>query len=144
MTASVERLLSIGQVSERTGLSPYTLRFYEKEQLLVEPVRRDPAGRRAFSEREVGWLGVCRALRATGMPIAEIRHYVEAVRRGSETVDERYGILERHEADVRARVTELQTALATIEAKMQAYGRRITDGTADRPWHASACALPDA
>src|SRR5215475_3617244 len=32
--------LSIGQVSTRTGLSVHTLRFYEREGILAQPVRR--------------------------------------------------------------------------------------------------------
>ncbi|CAM3424632.1 MerR family DNA-binding transcriptional regulator [Kibdelosporangium persicum] len=32
--------LSVGQVTERTGLSVYTLRFYEREGLLTTTVRR--------------------------------------------------------------------------------------------------------
>jgi hypothetical protein len=33
--------LTIGQVAERTGLSVHALRFYEREGVLVDPVRRD-------------------------------------------------------------------------------------------------------
>lgn len=144
VTATSEQLLSIGEVSRRTGLSAHTLRFYEKEDLLVEPVRRDGAGRRAFSEREIGWLGVCRALRDTGMPLAEIRRYVLSVREGSHTVDERYAVLQRHETRVRAHLAELRAALSTIEAKVDTYGRRIAEGTADRPWSTGgACAMPE-
>ena len=143
MSTTSEPLLSIGQVSRRTGLSAHTLRFYEKEDLFIEPVHRDGAGRRAFSEREIGWLGVCRALRDTGMPITEIRRYVLSVREGSHTVDDRYEILQRHESRVRAHVAQLQAALTTIQAKIDTYGRRIGDGTADQPWSTgSACTAP--
>lgn len=121
-------------MSRRTGLSAHTLRFYEKEGLLIEPVHLDDAGRRTFSEREIGWLGVCRALRTTGMPLADIRRYVLAVREGSHTVNERYSILQRHETRVRTQLAELQKALGTIEEKVDVYGRRVADGTADRPW----------
>ena len=37
--------MSIGQMAERTGLSVYTLRFYEREGILANPVRRGPGGR---------------------------------------------------------------------------------------------------
>ena len=144
MSTTSQPLLSIGQVSRRTGLSAHTLRFYEKEDLLIEPVHRDGAGRRAFSEREIGWLGVCRALRDTGMPLAEIRRYVLSVREGSHTVDERYAILQRHETRVRAHLAELQAALSTIQTKVDTYGRRIADGTADRPWSiGDPCTVPE-
>ncbi|MEO3874161.1 MerR family DNA-binding transcriptional regulator [Nonomuraea sp. B12E4] len=48
--------LSIGQVAERTGLSVHALRFYEREGILVAPVRRGPGGRRLYSDRDVEWL----------------------------------------------------------------------------------------
>ena len=42
-TAAAEATFTIGQVSEATGLTTHTLRFYEKEQLLLGPVARfDP------------------------------------------------------------------------------------------------------
>jgi hypothetical protein len=38
--------LSIGQVAERTGLSVHALRFYEREGIFANAVRRGPDGRR--------------------------------------------------------------------------------------------------
>ncbi|SFK95999.1 MerR HTH family regulatory protein [Streptosporangium canum] len=60
-------LLSIGQVAERTGLSVHTLRFYEREGILANPVSRGPGGRRCYSESDVEWLRLCIILRASGM-----------------------------------------------------------------------------
>ena len=77
---------------------------------------------------------MCRALRATGMPVVEIRRYVEAVARGEASVHERYALLQQHQARVRAQLAELQTTLAMIEAKVDTYGRRIATGAGDRPW----------
>lgn len=143
MSTTSEPLRSIGEVSRRTGLSAHALRFYEKEDLLIEQVRRDGAGRRAFSEREIAWLGVCRTLRDTGMPLAEVRRYVLSVREGLDTVDERHAILQDHGTRVRARLAELQTALSTIETKIDAYALRMAEGTADRPWATgNACTTP--
>ncbi|MFD8558370.1 MerR family transcriptional regulator [Streptosporangium canum] len=55
----VEQDLSIGQVAERTGLSVHTLRFYEREGILANPVSRGPGGRRFYSESDVEWLRLC-------------------------------------------------------------------------------------
>jgi hypothetical protein len=73
VTAAAETTLTIGEVSALTGLTTYTLRFYEQEGLFFAPVRRNAAGRRVFTEEEVEWLRVCMKLRSSGMPLPEIR-----------------------------------------------------------------------
>lgn len=129
-----DRRYSIGEVSRLTGLSTSTLRFYESEGLFVEPISRDAAGRRVFFEREIGWLRVGVKLRDTGMPLPDIRRYVELVRAGSGTVEERLRLLRDHEARVRAHLAALQDVLVTIEAKVSTYARGVADGTADSLW----------
>ncbi len=47
--------LSIGQASEQTGLSPDTLRYYEKLGL-IGPVPRTRAGQRRYGKRELSQL----------------------------------------------------------------------------------------
>lgn len=46
---------SIKSVSERTGLSAYTIRYYEKMGIIPE-VNRDENGVRAFTEDDIAWL----------------------------------------------------------------------------------------
>jgi DNA-binding transcriptional MerR regulator len=46
--------LTIAEAAERTGLTPDTLRYYEKDGLLVHPVVRVSSGHRRYSEDDVG------------------------------------------------------------------------------------------
>jgi DNA-binding transcriptional MerR regulator len=127
--------LTIGQVSALTGLTTYTLRFYEQERLFFAPVRRDAAGRRVFTGEEVEWLKVCTKLRSSGMPLPEIRRYAElVVAAGPGNEIERFEILRRHEAKVRQQVDDLQEALGIIHAKVEIYARHLSAGTADQLW----------
>ena len=48
---------SIKEVSERFTLSPYTLRYYEKEGLLP-PVQRDSNGIRMYNDVDLEWLQI--------------------------------------------------------------------------------------
>ncbi|MGA5303387.1 MerR family transcriptional regulator [Nucisporomicrobium flavum] len=134
MTTAERPRLSIGDVSERTGLTRHTLRFYEQEGLFVEPVSRDSAGRRVFTEQEVGWLLVCARLRASGMPLPDIRRYADLVRQGPGTEHERLAILQEHRERVRAQVAELHEALEVIDDKVALYEKRLAEGTADELW----------
>jgi DNA-binding transcriptional MerR regulator len=134
MSTAEETTLSIGQVSELTGLTTHTLRFYEQEGLFVAPVRRNAAGRRVFTEAEVEWLRVCVKLRSSGMPLPDIRDYVRLVLQGAGNEVERFEILRRHEAKVRRQVADLQEALDVIHGKVEIYARRLAAGTADDLW----------
>ncbi|MEV5753091.1 MerR family transcriptional regulator [Actinoallomurus sp. NPDC052308] len=123
-------LLSIGQVAERTGLSVHALRFYEREGVLVDPVRRDPAGRRFYSENDVEWLTVCIILRASGMPLPAIRRYTELVREGDGNEEERLALLRAHGERVSAQIGDLTRCLDLVNYKVGVYEDILADRAA--------------
>ena len=122
-------LLSIGEVSARTGLSVDTLRFYEREGLFPPP-QRSAGGRRGFSAADLGWIGICQRLRASGMSLPEIARYAAMVRAGSGNEGERLELLQRHEAQVQAQMAILQDALDLISTKVAVYAEAVSMGTA--------------
>jgi DNA-binding transcriptional MerR regulator len=71
--------LTISEVAGRTGLTRHTLRYYERDGLMLG-VGRAGSGHRRYSERDLGWIELITKLRATGMPIGEVRRYAELVR----------------------------------------------------------------
>ncbi|WP_198679133.1 MerR family transcriptional regulator [Thermomonospora amylolytica] len=119
------------EVSERSGFSLDTLRYYEKIGLLTG-VARDGAGRRRFSDRDLDWLHMLRCLRDTGMPIAEMLRYAELVREGEHTVAERRDLLERHDRRVSERIDLLCRQRERIQRKIGLY-YRDTAGLAGEP-----------
>lgn len=127
----MEPRLSIGQVAERTGLSIHTLRFYEREGLFATPVHRGPGGRRAYSEWDLEWLGVCGKLRASGMPLATIRRYAGLVRAGDGNEEDRLSLLREHQRRVTAQLAELTECLELITFKVQLYEASLAEGSAD-------------
>jgi DNA-binding transcriptional MerR regulator len=128
MTAT-PHLLTIGEVSRRTGLSVDTLRFYEREALLPA-AQRSAAGRRLFTEEDVEWIGICRRLRDSGMPLARVAEYAALVRAGSGNEAERMELLREHESEVRRKMAELQDALDLIAFKVGAYSEALQRGDA--------------
>jgi DNA-binding transcriptional MerR regulator len=144
VTVASSTTLTIGEVSARTGLSTHTLRFYEQEGLFVSPVQRNTAGRRVFSEQEVGWLLVCSKLRSSDMPLADIRRYADLVREGPGTEAARLELLRRHEATVARQLAQLQEAHTVIKGKVSLYEEHLAAGSADSLWRdGPSCALPD-
>ena len=65
--------LSIAEAAELTGLTPDTLRYYEKDGLMLRSVPRATSGHRQYAEDDLDWIRLITKLRATGMPIRLVR-----------------------------------------------------------------------
>jgi DNA-binding transcriptional MerR regulator len=109
-----------GQVAAETGFSLDTLRYYERIGLL-EPISRNASGQRRFSEEDVGWLGMIRCLRDTGMSIAEMLRFAELVRQGEHTIRDRIALLEVHDREVEEQIADLMHKQGAIQRKIQYY-----------------------
>ncbi len=128
--ATAEDTLSIAEAAAATGLTPHTLRYYERDGLLLDAVDRAPSGHRRYTAHDIGWLGMLIRLRSTGMPIREIREYAALVRGGEGNEAQRLELLLAHRDKVRAQLAEAQEHLAAIEAKIDVYVDRLASGDA--------------
>ena len=120
---STEVSLSIAEAADATGLTTHTLRYYERDGLLLDAVDRASSGHRRYSEDDVGWIRMITRLRATGMPIREVRQYADLVRAGDGNEAERLQLLVAHRDRVRQQLAEVATHLEAIELKIGLYER---------------------
>ncbi len=111
---------TIKQVSEKTGLSIYTLRYYDKEGLLPL-VKRSAGGIRKFSDNDINWLGLICCLKNSGMSIENIKEFMDLCLRGNGTVETRKNILLKHKANILAQMKQLENSLNTINYKIEHY-----------------------
>ena len=117
----------IREVSEQTGLSIDTLRWYEREGL-IPLVQRGSDGRRRYPPAAVRFIGLVQALRRTGMPVADVREFVQL---GGGTLDVhpvRLRLLEQQTAAIEAQLAQLHEDLAVVQAKTAEYRRLIALG----------------
>ncbi|MFC8847608.1 MULTISPECIES: MerR family transcriptional regulator [unclassified Micromonospora] len=108
------------EAARRSGFSLDTLRYYEKIGLL-SGVGRTPAGRRVFTDEDLGWLTLFRCLRDTGMPIAEMCRYAELARAGDHTAGERRALLVRHAERVEEQMRLIQRQYDHLRDKIDFY-----------------------
>lgn len=120
MTTTDARL-SISEVAEATGLSTHTLRYYERAGLMLMPVDRASSTHRRYTDQDVAWVQFLTKLRSTGMPIVNVREYVELARRGDATTVDRMELLLRHRIAVVAQLVEVTNSLAAIDFKIALY-----------------------
>ncbi|MGH4028030.1 MerR family transcriptional regulator [Actinomycetota bacterium Odt1-20B] len=111
---------TISEVVAYTGLTAHTLRWYERIGLMPH-VDRSHTGQRRYRNRDLDWLSLVGKLRLTGMPVAGMVRYAELVREGPDNFAERHGLLEETRHHVRARIAELQDALAVLDYKINIY-----------------------
>ncbi|MFV2087020.1 MerR family transcriptional regulator [Micromonospora sp. LOL_021] len=116
--------MTVSEAAGRVGLTAHTLRWYEQEGL-VEPVGRDSAGRRRYTDNDIGWLILLTRLRRTGMPVRDMRRYAELARQGDGTLPDRVALFEQHRARVLARIDELREDLAVLDYKIDAYRKEM-------------------
>ncbi|MBB1243847.1 MerR family transcriptional regulator [Streptomyces durbertensis] len=75
-----ERLMRIGEVAERTGLSLRTIRHYE-EVGVVSPAERSEGGFRLYGEAEVRRLRLARRMRPLGFCLEDVRALLDVLDR---------------------------------------------------------------
>ena len=112
--------MKISEVSEKTGISVDTLRFYEKIGL-IEPPPRDDAGRRVYGPDILGWVRFLDQLNATGMKQADRISYAQLRVRGAQTYAARRQMLEQHRESIRSQLARLQETLALMDRKVALY-----------------------
>lgn len=117
-------MYSIQNVSAKTGLSPHTLRYYEKEGLL-SPVNRTPGGFRQYTDEDLEALGLICCLKNTGMSLQEITRFVRLTRQGDETLRERVELLREHRESVIRRMNEMQEYLDKVTWKLDFFSEKL-------------------
>ncbi|MDQ3203038.1 MAG: MerR family transcriptional regulator [Pseudomonadota bacterium] len=116
----MEAQLTINQVAKRTGLTAYTLRYYERIGLLA-PVARAAGGQRLYAPTDMAWLEFLLRLRTTHMTIGKMQAFAKLRSDGGSTVTDRRQMLESHLLDVQAEIIAMQNAVAALEGKIAHY-----------------------
>ena len=117
---------SIAEAAERLGLTTDTLRYYERDGLLVETPDRAPSGHRRYTENDLGWILLITRLRATGMPIRTVRAYADLCRQGEGNELARLDLLYQHRDRVLAQLAQATDHLGAINRKIGIYEERLT------------------
>ena len=120
--------MNIAEFAKRCGLTPHTLRYYERIGLLGA-VTRQANGHRTFGPRDVEWVEFLHRLRSTGMSISEMLRYAELRARGDCTLAERQAMLVRHADALAASLRVQQVHLRVVRQKIAIYDALIEEST---------------
>ncbi len=119
--------MRISEAAERSGLTIHTLRYYDKEGLL--PFVRREGGQRVFTQRDLEWLRLISCLRHTGMPIHEVRRYVELCVKGEDTLLERQAMILERKKLLEEQMRSLQCSMSLLSCKLAYYEQATRAGS---------------
>ena len=111
---------SIAQAAKEMNLTTYTLRYYDREGLLSN-VKRDKSGNRIFTKDDMEMLSLICCLKNTGMPIKEIKQFIDWQNEGNNTLHDRNDILLKHKEYVLNQINDLKKHLRLIDRKLDYY-----------------------
>jgi len=113
-------IYTIGEMAKHLNVPASTLRYYDKEGLLPF-VERSGGGIRMFKESDLSWLQLIDCLKRTGMPIKDIKYFMDCCKEGDSKIDERYSIVKEQRNSVLKQMDELQDMLDMLNYKCWYY-----------------------
>jgi DNA-binding transcriptional MerR regulator len=116
--------MKIAEVSELYGISPDTLRYYERIGL-IPPVNRNEGGIRDYNETDVKRVEFIKCMRGAGLPIEVLIEYVGLVQQGDATIEARKQILKEQREHLMARMIEMQKTLDVLDYKISLYENAV-------------------
>ena len=119
---------TIGEAAQRMHLSAPTLRYYDKEGLLPF-VDRSAGGARMFMESDFEWLRLIECLKSTGMPIRDIKQFIDWYMEGDTTLPQRRDMFYERRRAVEAQIETLQATLDMIDYKCWYYDTAVAAGS---------------
>jgi DNA polymerase-3 subunit beta len=108
----VERLLSIGEFAERSGLSRSALRFYDQNELLRPQLIDPDSGYRYYGVGQLEQALLVRRLRLAELPVGALREYLAAA------PERRREILESHVASFRRRASAIEATIEVLRGEL--------------------------
>lgn len=119
---------TIGEFAKKVNISPHTLRFYAKEGLLPF-VERSESGIRMFKDEDFEWLMIIECLKKTGMPIKDIKTFIDWITEGDSTIDKRLDMFKKQKEAVEKQIAQLQETLELLKYKCWYYETAKNAGT---------------
>ena len=118
---------TIKHVCVELSMTVHAVRYY-CDMGLVPNLRHDEHGNRLFDAESINWLRAVGFLRASGMSIAQIKHYFALCQQGSATLQERQAILLSLKQQAEADLVAAQSRVHCLNEKVQSLQESI-EGT---------------
>lgn len=114
--------MNISKAAEITGLTAYTLRYYEKVGI-IPAAPRDANDVRDYDETTIEWINFMKCMREAGIPVEVLVKYYELYKQGESTHEERKQLLINQRNVLQERVATMTETLAKLTWKIDNYDK---------------------
>jgi MerR family transcriptional regulator, redox-sensitive transcriptional activator SoxR len=118
-------LLAIGELAERTGKRPSSIRYYEQIGLLPEPDRAH--GQRRYDPQAVRTLAVIDTAQRAGLTLEEIKTLLSASPEDESAVDRLREVADRKLPQITALIQRTQLVLGWLESAARCECPNLTE-----------------
>ena len=119
--------MTIKQVCRQYGLTPDTLRYYEKIGVIPE-VHRTASGIRDYDETAIGWVENAVCMRSAGVPVESIIEYVRLYQAGDTTLQARRDLLKDVHTSLLKQRQQMDAAIDRLSFKIRRYDVALKTG----------------
>lgn len=123
---------TIGEMAKIMQVQPSTLRYYDKEGLLPF-VERSEGGIRMFKESDYEGLCIITCLKNSGMPLKDIKEFMNMVQRGDASIEERLQLIQKQKAAMEQQMENLRKIMRILDYKVWYYQTAKDAGTTAVP-----------
>lgn len=116
--------MTIAEVAKKYGLTPDTLRYYERVGLLHN-IARTSGGVRNYSEEDCRWVEYIKCMRSAGVSVETLVEYVMLFHQGKETIPARKNLLLEQRKQIVDKIEELNAVLERLDWKLDGYEERM-------------------
>lgn len=134
-------MYTIKDVSDKTGVSEHTLRFWAKCGFFPF-VQRNKNNIRMFSENDLKWVKMVKCLRSVGTENKAIKRYIDLCIAGDSTMNERYEIIRNTQLKAQKQMDELKVQLDLLNYKEKFY-RNLINNNLEDSWNPMNQTKPD-
>ncbi len=107
--------MRIGELAKKAGITPDTIRYYEREGLLLSP-ERTPGGYRDYRADVVDDLQFIKKAQASGLKLGDVREVMQIAAGGRPPCEHVRETVTRRLAEVEERLRELRSLRSTLKA----------------------------
>ncbi|WP_236064806.1 MerR family transcriptional regulator [Reticulibacter mediterranei] len=116
-------------MAAQSGISEYTLRYYEKIGL-IEPIPRDgSSGHRRYSAEMARRLETLACLRASGLSLDDMRQYLRLREHGRESAAEQKALFQAHAEKVAEEIRLLRVRQRFLDGKVAYWDAQMKGDT---------------
>lgn len=121
-------LYTVGEIAQKLHVAPSTIRYYDKEGLLPF-VERSSGGIRMFKDSDFEWLSIIDCLKKAGVPIKDIKNFIDWCMEGDSTIEKRLDLIEERRQSVLSQIEQMQKTLQILDYKKWYYETAKAAGT---------------